>query len=263
MQHDELHSPVLASSLDALWPSVDRDAKHALRLCCTDMRDAVDARRGSLDGPGNAVLSHTTCARLAAVRSLSLRSMACLRGMLVLESPQHPGALFPRLQSLRLILDEGDVAINDAADYQAIASVAPWLTKLSLESPASATALQQQMAALLSACSKLEDQGLYATMYESRLMDIAALAACTWLVRLSLHSCSCLTNLAPLSALVNLQSLDMSHCYIVSDLAPLAALANMRRLDISGCGEVDDLTPLASMVNLQSLVLSCCLNVFN
>ncbi|KAG1672205.1 hypothetical protein FOA52_002906 [Chlamydomonas sp. UWO 241] len=62
------------------------------------MRDAVDAHASGLDGPNNAgALSPAACARLSGVHKLTLRSMACLRGMLT-------GAFFPRLESLRLLL---------------------------------------------------------------------------------------------------------------------------------------------------------------
>ncbi|KAG1661353.1 hypothetical protein FOA52_002467 [Chlamydomonas sp. UWO 241] len=155
MQHDEIlphEAPSLLDHIDALWSSLGKDDKRALRLCCTTMRDAVDAHASGLEGQGSAsVLSATTCARLVCINSLTLRSMACLRGMLV-ETPQ-PGAVFPRLQALRLILDEGyGATIEDAADCQAIFSAAPWLSQLSMRPPASATALPLQMAALLSAC---------------------------------------------------------------------------------------------------------------
>ncbi|KAG1663108.1 hypothetical protein FOA52_010511 [Chlamydomonas sp. UWO 241] len=51
-------------------------------------------------------------------------------------------------EQLLACASKGGVTI---ADYQAIASAAPWLTRLSMRSPASATALPQQMATLLSA----------------------------------------------------------------------------------------------------------------
>ncbi|KAG1679786.1 hypothetical protein FOA52_012697 [Chlamydomonas sp. UWO 241] len=247
--------------MDALWSNLETDDKRALRLCCTVIRDAVDAHASCLEEQGDApVLSPTTCARLACVNTLSLRSMACLRGMLV-ESPQ-PGAFFPRLQSLRLILHEGGVAIEDPADYQAIAIAGAlgWLTQLSLRPPASATALPQQMAALLSACGKLEDLRLHADGVRtlSRLADIGALAAAgTQLLRLSLLCCCSLSNLAPLSALANLQSLYINGCVGVSDLMPLTAVAKLQSLDLRGC-ITSDLAPLTSMVNLQSLDISNC-----
>ncbi|KAG1660306.1 hypothetical protein FOA52_003327 [Chlamydomonas sp. UWO 241] len=111
VQHAELlPTPGLQDHMDALWSSLGTDDKRALRLCCTAMRDAVDARASSLEEQDDAplgciaVLSPTTFARLSGVRTLTLRSMACLRGMVV-GTPQ-PGAAFPRLQSLRLILEE-------------------------------------------------------------------------------------------------------------------------------------------------------------
>jgi hypothetical protein len=101
MQHDEL-PPSLLDHMDALWSSLGLDDKRALRECSTATRDAVDAHASGLEGQGNApVLSHVTCSRLA-VTALTLRSLACLRGMV----PPQPGAFFPRLQSLRLILHE-------------------------------------------------------------------------------------------------------------------------------------------------------------
>jgi hypothetical protein len=51
------------------------------------------------------------------------------------------------------------------------------------------------------------------------LVDIAALAAGTQLLRLKLHRCHHLTNFAALATL-NLQTLDVSWCTAVSDLAP-------------------------------------------
>jgi hypothetical protein len=72
------------------------------------MRDAVDALVGSLDAPEQAsgreapVLSAAACARLCSVRTVTLRSMRSMRAMLLLQ----PGA-FPRLQSLRLLLEVG------------------------------------------------------------------------------------------------------------------------------------------------------------
>jgi hypothetical protein len=108
MQHEELPPPgllppSLLDHMDALWPSLSTDDKRALRLCCTEMRDAVDAHVIGLDGPRDAtVLSQATCARLPIATALTLRSMACLRGMV----PPQPGGGFPRLQSLRLLLDE-------------------------------------------------------------------------------------------------------------------------------------------------------------
>jgi Leucine-rich repeat (LRR) protein len=143
------------------------------------------------------------------------------------------------------------VAIR-AADYRAIASAAPWLTKLSLKLPVSATALPQQMAALLAACTKLEDLALHSD-YQAELLDIIALAAGTQLLRLSLTGCPHLDNLAPLSALVKLQSLDISSCESVYDLAPLATLVNLQSLDMSACANLTDLAPLGALVNMRSL----------
>jgi hypothetical protein len=92
------HSFVLAS----LWPSLCTDDRRALRLCCSTMRDAVDAQAGSLEGQSESpVLSGTTVDRMVGVHTLTLSSMACLRRMLV--GPPH-SRLFPRLRSLRLRL---------------------------------------------------------------------------------------------------------------------------------------------------------------
>ncbi|KAG1656397.1 hypothetical protein FOA52_008807 [Chlamydomonas sp. UWO 241] len=282
MQHEEISRPNLLDHMDALWPSLGTEGRRALRECCTALRDAVDAHASSLEGQDNAPLfSPTTCARLKGVHTLTLRSMACLRAMLVASPQQQPGAFFPRLQSLRLILDGRGVTIQDpAVDYPAIASTAPWLTQLSLKPPASATALPQEMAGLLSACSKLEELALDGTVpaacEESRLVDIVALAAASHLLRLRLISCSCLTNLAPLTALANLrncravsdlahltalanlQSLDISSCHSVSDLVPLSALENLHSLDICGCNAVSYVAPLAALANLHSLDISSC-----
>jgi hypothetical protein len=102
-------------------------------------------------------------------------------------------------------------AIEIPADYAAITSTA--LTHLSLVLPDSATALPQQMAGMLSACSKLEDVGMRSSVGStSGLVDISALAAGTQLLSLKLPWCFHLTNVAPLAALVNLESLDMSGC---------------------------------------------------
>jgi hypothetical protein len=58
---------------------------------------------------------------------------------------------------------QGPAAIESPADYEAIASISsPFLTHLSLELPASATALPHQLTGVLSACSKLEDLAIRA-----------------------------------------------------------------------------------------------------
>ncbi|KAG1670358.1 hypothetical protein FOA52_000118 [Chlamydomonas sp. UWO 241] len=139
--------------------------------------------------------------------------MACLRRMLLVTPPQG-GAVFPRLQSLRL--DLGAAAIASHADYEAITGASPWLTHLSLELPASDTDLPQQMAVVLSACSKLE--GLAIRDYDdsmpaavprySSIVDIGALAAGTQLLSVKLPWCRALRNLQSLAAMANLQSLD-------------------------------------------------------
>jgi hypothetical protein len=159
---------------------------------------------------------------------------------------------------------QGAAAIKDPADYEAIARTAPFLTELSLKLPASATALPQQMATLLSACSKLVDLALHAydegqyMVPVSSLVDVDALLSVgTQLLHLKLPGCTSLTNLAPLRGLVNLQSLDI-RSYKVSDLTPLGALVNLQRLDMSCCYEVSDLAPLAAMLKLQSLDISGC-----
>jgi hypothetical protein len=62
------------------------------------MRDAVDAHAGCVEGQADSpVLTLDACARLVGVHTATLRSMACLRGMLL-------GAVFPRLRSLRVHL---------------------------------------------------------------------------------------------------------------------------------------------------------------
>jgi hypothetical protein len=116
MQHEDLpppgeHAP-LATLLDhsavllALWPSLCTDDRRALRLCCSTMRDAVDATAGCVE-QGEAELSSpcvlcpATCARLHGVHTATLRSMDCLRRMLLVGPA---GAVFPHLQSLRLHL---------------------------------------------------------------------------------------------------------------------------------------------------------------
>jgi hypothetical protein len=82
--------------LHELWTSLATDDRRALRRCCAIMRDAVDAHAGCVEGQAESpVLSLD--GRLASLHTLTLSSMACLRGMLL-------GAVFPRLQSLRLRL---------------------------------------------------------------------------------------------------------------------------------------------------------------
>jgi hypothetical protein len=89
------HSAVLL----ALWPSLCTEDRRALRRCSTSMRDAVDATAGCVEqGQGESllcVLCPATCARLHGVHTATLRSMDCLRRMLL---------VFPRLHSLRLHL---------------------------------------------------------------------------------------------------------------------------------------------------------------
>jgi hypothetical protein len=98
-------APSLLDHMDALWGHLSTDDKRALRLCCTATRDDVDARARGLDGaPTAPVLAPATCARMSCVNNLTLRSMACLSGMLV--EPPHSGGFVPRLKSLRLLLQE-------------------------------------------------------------------------------------------------------------------------------------------------------------
>ncbi|KAG1655768.1 hypothetical protein FOA52_008475 [Chlamydomonas sp. UWO 241] len=272
MQHAQLdlgHAVVM----DALWSSLMPDERRAMRACCKPMRDAVDAQFVSLECPKqpalhNDVLSAAACARLCGVRTMTLRSMRPMRDMLL-----HPGA-FPRLQSLRLLLED-DAVIESAADYQAIASAAPWLTHFSYSLPASATALPQQMASLLAACSKLQDLAILVRYSHaaklpqtvegfsfvrggtSNLADVSALATGTQLLSLRLPSCSNMTNLAPLRALLSLRGLDMSDCE-ASDVVPLGALMNLQTLKITDCLDLSDLAPLGALLRLQSLDISNC-----
>ncbi|KAG1667965.1 hypothetical protein FOA52_008337 [Chlamydomonas sp. UWO 241] len=284
MHEDEVATGVALYTIEvlrALWPHLDTDDKRALRLSCTVMRDAVDAQTDCVEeppwGPWATVLTQVACARLSGVHTLTLRSMACLRDMLV--EPPEPCVVFPRLQSLRLILAQGGMTLEDPADFHAIARATPFLTQLRIIPPARSTALPQQMAELLSQCSKLEDLALHA--YESQLVDITALAAGTQLQRLELRNflavshvmplatmanlqslnmsqCSHVSSLSPLGAMVKLQSLNLTHCSRVSDLAPLGALVKLQSLDLRHCSRVSDLMPLASMVQLQSLDISGC-----
>jgi hypothetical protein len=120
-------------------------------------------------------------------------------------------------------------AIESPADYAAITSTAPFLKQLSLRLPAGVTALPQEMAGMLSGCSKLEDLAMRSSKKYASLVDITALAAGTQLLSLQLPCCFHLTNVAPLASLVNLQSLDISGCRSVSDLAPLTAMVNLKR----------------------------------
>ncbi|KAG1661355.1 hypothetical protein FOA52_002469 [Chlamydomonas sp. UWO 241] len=248
--------PSLVDHMDALWASLDVNDKRALRLCCTAMRGAVDARASSLEA-SDVLLSPATCARLSCANTLTLRSMATLRTMLV--APPKPGS-FPALRSLRLILHEGGVEIGDL-DYWAITSffAAPWLTQLSVKLPVNATALPQQMASLLAACSRLEEVALHGDWYETpQLVDIVALSAGTHLLRLRLPGDSRLADIATLSALVNLQSLDIRDCTRVTDLAPLSDLVKLRSLRMQRCRRVSDLAPLSAMVTLQTLDMTSC-----
>jgi hypothetical protein len=103
---------------------------------------------------------------------------------------------------------QGAAAVESSSptDYEAIASTAPFLTRLSLELPDSATALPHEMAGLLSACSRLEDLEIlaldaYDETRRASLVDISAFAQGTQLMSLQLPSWSNLTNLAPLGAL--------------------------------------------------------------
>jgi Leucine-rich repeat (LRR) protein len=149
-----------------------------------------------------------------------------------------------------------------------MASSSPWLTHLGLELPASATALPQQMAGVLSACSKLEELAMRSYRLGtssdrsmqpfSNIVNVDALAACTQLLSLELPWCYLLTNLTPLGSLVNLQTLDMSYCRALSSLAPLSAMANLKELRMSVCRSVSDLSPLSAMAKLQSLTISHC-----
>jgi hypothetical protein len=95
------HSAVLL----ALWPSLCTDDRRALRLCSSTMRDAVDATAGCVKQGKSSpcVLCPATCARLHGVHTVTLRSMDCLRRMLLVGG-RPAGAVFPRLQSLRLHL---------------------------------------------------------------------------------------------------------------------------------------------------------------
>jgi hypothetical protein len=79
------------------------------------MREAVDAHAGCVEGQAESrVLSLDSCARLASLHTLTLRSMACLRGMLL-------GAVFPRLRSLRLDLVGGLAQTHHAMQRHACA----------------------------------------------------------------------------------------------------------------------------------------------
>jgi hypothetical protein len=87
-------------------PSLCTDDRRALRLYSAGVRNAVDAQtdcvvQGQAESP---VLCPATVARLAGVHTVTLRSMTCLRRMLLVAPAHGPGAVFPRLQSLRLHL---------------------------------------------------------------------------------------------------------------------------------------------------------------
>jgi hypothetical protein len=129
-------------------------------------------------------------------------------------------------------------SIEDASDYQAIIHAAPFLTQLRLgtsflklpagrgagwalvrhwlgagwaPAAASATALPQQVAALLAASTKLEDLALH-TDDASQLVDISALAAGTQLQRLEMTCFLAVSSLSPLGGMENMQSLNISGC---------------------------------------------------
>ncbi|KAG1674575.1 hypothetical protein FOA52_001824 [Chlamydomonas sp. UWO 241] len=259
MQHPPcpLDHPALLSEL---WPCLGTDDRPALRQCCATIQAAVDAQAGRVEEgeADSSVLSLATRARLHGVHTVTLRSLACLNDMLL---AQPAGAVFPRLQSLRLDLG----AIQRRADYETIAIVSPWLTHLSLELPASVTALPHHMAGVLSACSKLEDLAMSEPDDASggtSIANIDALATGTQLLSLRLPWCPCVTSLAPLGGMVNLQSLTM-HCGAVSDLAPLSGMVNLKNLGLLGCSAVTNLAPLGSLVNLSSLNIGGCKAVYD
>jgi hypothetical protein len=95
---------------------------------------------------------------------------------------------------------QGAAAIEDASD--------------------SATALPQQMAVLLSACSKLEDLGLAVSAARP-----AGVVESGGSVRCQLSPSA---NLTPLGDMVNLQSLNVSHFH-VSDITPLISMCLISR----------------------------------
>jgi hypothetical protein len=67
------------------------DDRRALRLCCSTMRDAVDAQTGCVEqGESSPVLCPATCARLHGVHTATLRSMDCLRRMLLVGGRRLP-----------------------------------------------------------------------------------------------------------------------------------------------------------------------------
>ncbi|KAG1661783.1 hypothetical protein FOA52_003704 [Chlamydomonas sp. UWO 241] len=69
------HTVVLRS----LWPIQSTDDRRALRVCCSTMRDAVDAQTGVVEGQRESpVLCPATCVRLNGVTTLTLRSVTCL-----------------------------------------------------------------------------------------------------------------------------------------------------------------------------------------
>ncbi|KAG1672504.1 hypothetical protein FOA52_002813 [Chlamydomonas sp. UWO 241] len=262
----EQHSVVV---LLCLWPSLCTDDRRALRLRCKTMRDAVDAQAGVVkqgqadSSPAVVVLCPATCARLDGETTLTLRSTAFLQRML----PVAPaGAVFPRLQSLRLHL--GAAAIESIAEYKVVASSSPWLTHLSLELPASATALPQLMAGVLSTCSKLKDLAILSQAlinlqslnisYLDSVPDLGPLTAMVNLKSLDISYLDGVTDLATLIAMVDLQSLNISYLDAISDLARLTALVNLKRRTMRGCDALSDLAALTHMVNLQKLNIDGC-----
>jgi hypothetical protein len=152
---------------------------------------------------------------------------------------------------------QDDGVIESDADYRAIASAALFLTLLSLRLPASATVLPQQMAGLLSACSKLEEAAAKSEA-DLVLTNLAPLAALGNMQILDIRGCISVSVLAPLKAMSNLKSPNMSGCFKVSGPAPLGALVKLQSLIMSHCSRVSDLAPLTVLVKLQSLNICVC-----
>lgn len=78
----------------------------------------------------------------------------------------------------------------------------------------------------------------------------------TTIMRLTLASCSRITDLSPLISLSNLIFLDISRCTGIRDLSSLRCIKSLTGLDISGCCHVKDIIPLEGLTSLTELIMS-------
>ncbi|MCY4484861.1 MAG: leucine-rich repeat domain-containing protein [Spirochaetaceae bacterium] len=87
---------------------------------------------------------------------------------------------------------------------------------------------------------------------ESRLSDIAPLAALTGLTHLNLKRNE-IGDISALASLTNLTTLNL-RWNLISDISPLAGLTSLTELDL-GRNEISDISPLAALTNLTELML--------